>query len=281
MAWQRQLRAKASNEFKKLRNYVRLQQRWWLRKHQEFQPLFLLATYRSGSNLLVDYLNSLDIECFYEILNSAMPIAPIGERYSKRRAANHIRMSLQCLESPVRGCKLMLDQLHHAQLTPTDLLRDYPTARFTVLYRQSLAEQFLSNRTARVTQQWMLRPGARPRHVVLHVDREDLLEFCERTKNYYKSLLESPDLEGRTVLLSYEELTANPCHWLCEQICPQVGQRPGKPPCTMLRKQNSKPLDQRVENFSEVGDLLTSDICRQHYVLPGQALPAAEMRPAA
>ncbi len=257
-------------ELGKLRNLLRLQRHWWLRPHQPYQPLFVLATHRSGSNLLIDYLNRLGgIACHTEVLCSALQYAPLGRRYSQRRALRHLRLTLQSLAAPVRGCKLMLDQLDNSQLTVTDLERAFSGSKFVILYRQSLAEQFLSLKTAGATKQWVLLPGEEPRAARVHVDRGELRYYCERTKAAYRRLLETPGLAERAVLVSYEELTADSQHWLAERICPLVGAAGGQAQ-TYLRKQNTQPLGERVENYREVEALLLSPHCQQHYAWPGR-----------
>lgn len=257
-------------ELQKLRNEVHLLRHWWLKPHETYQPLFVLATHRSGSNLLIDYLNRTGgIACHSEVLCSALPFAPVGRRYKPARALAHLRRSLHSLPAPVRGCKLMLDQLHNARLQVADLVQAFPDARFLVLYRQSLAEQFLSLKAANLTNQWVLRAGQEAKAVRVRIERTELRSYCDRTKAAYRKLLDSPELAERAVLLSYEELTADPAHWLSERICPLVGAPRGEP-ATELRKQNTAPLAQRVENYREVEALLLSPHCQQNYAWPGQ-----------
>jgi LPS sulfotransferase NodH len=257
-------------ELRKLRNHWRLLRHWWLRPHTLYRPLFVLATHRSGSNLLVDYLNGLrGVKCHSEVLCATLPFAPVGRRYSPQRALRHVRMSLQTLKAPIRGCKLMLDQLHNSRLTAPDLAAAFPDCRFLVLYRQSLAEQFLSLKTATATNQWVLLPGQEARQARVRIERDELRGYCDQVRNAYRRLLESPGLAERSVLLSYEELTADPRHWLEEQISPHIG-APGGQVDTALRKQNTRPLWERIENYREVEALLLSPHCQQSYAWPGR-----------
>jgi len=255
----------------KLRNNWRLLRHWWLRPHTEYRPLFVIATHRSGSNLLIDYLNRQPgIGCHSEILCASLPFAPLGRRYSPRRAIRHIRLSLQTWRTPVRGCKLMLDQLASSRLTTDALTEAFPEARFVVLYRQSLAEQFLSLKTAAATNQWVLLPGQEARSAPkVHIDRIELRAWCDRTRDAYRRLLETPGLAERAVLLSYEDLVADPQYWLAEQICPLAGIEAGEAQ-TYLRKQNTQSLADRIENYREVEALLLSPHCRQTFYWPGR-----------
>src|SRR5205085_10957081 len=114
---------------------------------------------RSGSNLLVDYLDGLPgVQSLSEILNWRTRIGPRRE-VPTHGAIRHIRVSMQTLQSPLRGCKLFLSDLEDFRLTLEDLDGEFPDAKYIVLYRKSLAEQFVSLELARMTQQWILLEG--------------------------------------------------------------------------------------------------------------------------
>jgi LPS sulfotransferase NodH len=254
----------------KLRNELKLIRHWWLRQHRPYQPFFVLATHRSGSNLLVDYLNRAGgISCHSEVLCPHLAFGPLSRRTSPQAALRHIRRSLQTFSAPIRGCKLMLDQLERCRLAVHDLAEGFPEARFIVLYRQSLAEQFISLKTAALTQQWVLLPGQQVRSARIRVERTELRAYCDQIKSYYTALLATPWLEGRAALLSYEELTADPAYWLGDKICPLVGAAAGHVE-TEMRKQNTRGFADRIENYREVEALLLSPYCRQSYAWPNQ-----------
>ena len=137
---------------KRLKHRCKLLQRYWLCSHKPYMPVFVLATYRSGSNLLIDYLSTLpQVQCYAEVLSPWLPIGPPHGELSAKQALRHIRYSLQSLKAPIRGCKLMLDQLAACRLSPADLRTAFGEAKFVILYRQSLAEQLLSCRAAQVS----------------------------------------------------------------------------------------------------------------------------------
>jgi LPS sulfotransferase NodH len=255
---------------------LHLLQHWWLKRHTPYQAFFVLATHRSGSNLLIDYLSRLaDVQCHCEIL---CPVFPDGPRYS-----------LQTLHAPIRGCKLMLDQLADYRLTLDHLDACFPNAKYLILYRQSLVEQYLSWRAARSTNQWVMfkergsadgpvfhgaaKAGdqraarAEPRQVRVSIDPSELRAYCEKTRGAYREILRHAGLSQRVVLLSYEELTSNPGRCLGELICPLLGVPPIEPQ-TCLRKQNTLPLAERIVNYSEVAALVGSPLCQQRYAWP-------------
>src|SRR4029079_9095197 len=144
---------------------LRCQQSWhqlgmqiecWRCPNASFRPVFVLATARSGSNLLVDYLSRLPgVECGSEVLCTRRPFVISPRQQNPRATLTHIARSLGSLRAPVRGCKLMLGQLVNCRLSLDLIDGAFPDARYIILYRQSLAEQFLSRESALLTGQWL------------------------------------------------------------------------------------------------------------------------------
>jgi LPS sulfotransferase NodH len=257
-------------EWRRLKHGYTLSRKWWLRKHEPYQPLFVIASFRSGSNLLLSYLaQQPGVSMLGEVLCHRLPIGPRRPCQTPANAVRQIRRSLQGERTPIRGCKLMLDQLKNCRLSLDHLNSAFPDAKYIVLYRQSLAEQFVSHRLAWLTQQFVLRPGEKPRRAELTIDPDDLRQYCDQTRSGYREVLNHPWLAGRAVLLSYEELTADTDHWLAEHICPLLAV-PVVTPATRLLKQNTLPLDQQITNYRDVAGLLESSLCQQHHVGPWQ-----------
>jgi LPS sulfotransferase NodH len=243
--------------------------KWWLRTPTPYQPLFVLATYRSGSNLLLDYLNHLQgVKCLAEVLCPTLPYGLARSQQRPQAALAHIRRSLHAHKAPIRGCKLMLDQLSACRL-PLDVLdAAFPRAKYIVLYRQSLAEQFLSRQAARVTQQWILVDGQEHKQPRFTIDTESLGSYCTSIRQAYREILHHAWLAQRGVLISYEDLAADPAACLSDKICPLLGVPPTQPK-TSLRKQNTLTLEDRVANYREVASVLHSPLCVQHYSFGG------------
>jgi LPS sulfotransferase NodH len=251
---------------RKLRHQIGISRRWYFRSSKPYLPLFVLTTYRSGSNLLVDYLNGIPgIRCYPELLNPQISVGPMRRHFSADYALAHLRRSLHSLKTPIRGCKLMFDQLAHSQLT-VEMLRDiFPELKFVVLYRQSLAEQFVSWRAAHVTQQWVLKQQHLAKHVQVRIDPTELSHFCETTQDQYHRLLQCRWLRSCSVLMSYEEMVCDPSSVMASRVCPLVGLTICGTLSTKLLKQNTTPLRERITNYEEVASLLDSAACQQHY----------------
>ncbi len=265
-----QQQSPASLEWARFKVHLRLWQKWWLRPHRPFQPVFVIATCRSGSNLLLSYLNQQpEVAMLGEVLCSQLPHGPRRDRIPAGQAIRHIRYCLQGERGAVRGCKLMLRQLAESQLSLDDLQREFPEAKFVVLYRQSLAEQFVSLKVAEATRQFTLGLGESPRPAEVAVNSAELRAYCDDARRRYHDALAHRWLAERAVLLSYEELVANPTGWLKQEICPLLGV-PFHAPQTRLLKQKTRPLAEQVLNYREVAGLFDSPLCRQHHDWPGR-----------
>ena len=262
--------AKFNLEWQRLKVHARLRRKWWLRRHRPYQPLLIIATCRSGSNLLLSYLNQQPGVCtLSEVLSSQLPIGPRQDCLPPDKAIKHVRLCLQGEKTPVRGCKLMLYQLANCRLGMNHLHAAFPEAKYIVLYRESLAEQYVSHQLALSTRQYLLRPGEQRKQAELTIKPTELRAYCDDIRRGYCEVLHHRWLEGRSVLLSYEELIDDPEHWLRDQICTLLGVQYA-PLQTQLCKQNTRPLAQQVTNYRDVAALLQSPLCRQHHSWPWQ-----------
>jgi len=253
-------------EFGRLRYQLRLLRHWWLASHRAYQPFFVIASARTGSNLLVEYLNQIPgVHCLSEILNWRSPIAP-SPRTSTAGAIRHIQRWLQTERTALRGCKLFFNHLDDFGLELRDLEIAFPGARYLVLYREDMAEQFVSLEAARLTDQWLLRAGEKRKQLPVTVDSASLRRFCDDTRRDYQQLLSHPAVHHRGSIFSYEELIENPAQSMRQHVCSFLGVQPIEPQAP-LRKQNPEPLAARVANYASVGALMASPLCQQHHSL--------------
>jgi LPS sulfotransferase NodH len=268
-------RKKLGLRWQQYRQELRRQKHWWLRPHSSYQPFFILATCRSGSNLLLDYLRQLPgVAGHSEVLCPLLAIGPTRAHLPVRQAVRHIRLSLQTKRLPIRGCKLMLHQLANCQVKMEHLDDAFPSARYLVLYRQSLAEQFVSLRLAETTQQWFLKPGEQQKQPRIVIQPAELRWYCDWIRAGYQNVLGHPGLAERSAILSYEELTTDPVRCLRDSICPLL-ELPETQIQTQLRKQNTKGFAERVANYADVKDLLDGPQCQQRYAWPDSRRNAA------
>jgi LPS sulfotransferase NodH len=234
---------------------------WVAKRHQPYQAVFVIATPRSGSNLLIDYLDWLPgVGCLPEVLNWGGPIGP-KKLLHAQQIVKHLQRSLQTLHTTHRTCKIFLHELKHYRLTIDDLEQAFPTARYLVLNRENLAEQYISQQVAKLTGQWSLLPGQPRKNAAISIDPADLAQYCQKVQSDYAAIVEHRAIARRGAMLSYEELVANSDRCLREIVCPLLGASFSEPR-TAYRKQNVKSLVECVINYSEVAALLNGPLCR-------------------
>src|SRR5438093_7888967 len=109
-------RADLRLEFGRLGWQLHLLRHWWLARHTPYQPFFVIASARTGSNLLVEYLNQIPgVHCLSEVLNCRSPIAP-SRRTRPGGAIQHIRRWMQTVQAVHRGCKLFFSHMDDFRL---------------------------------------------------------------------------------------------------------------------------------------------------------------------
>ena len=244
---------------------------WKYYRHRaQKEPIFILTTRRTGSNLLLEYLNSVPGVSFApEILNQSMFYGVRGRFITKRAVLRHIRHSVNACAQSLCGAKLIRIHLEKHRITPEDLRRLYPNARFIILYRRSLLEQFVSLRMAEASDRWQsTQMFEKPTQV--KVDVLELKEFCRNTRQFYEGLWQRQWLKERAVYLSYEELALDAQSTFNERIFPFLGLAPSKV-VSHLRKQNTQQLNKAVLNYQDIEPLVNESWL--WYSIPGNALP--------
>lgn len=221
------------------------------------RKLFVFSEPRVGSNLFIDYLNSLPgVVAEEEILN---PWSPIGlpRRASRRATMRHIERSM-VHDCKIVACKLMLHHLDWHNIEPADLLRTYPRSLGVVLYRENLLRQFVSNRILRATGVDRVKEPWRFGGTV-KVDPAELSEFCSSTQDRYKRAISADPSGTRLLAVSYESLTSDPQSTFRDRVCPFVGV-PYRPVRTDLQKQNPQGLEKLIDNWSELSKIIPPGI---------------------
>jgi LPS sulfotransferase NodH len=248
-------------EWRKQLYQLRLLYHWHAKPHLPYRAVFVVTCPRSGSNLLIDYLQQLPgVQSLSEVLNWGMNIGPPKCLHFKR-AIRHIRLSMQTLKTPLRGCKIFLRELANYRITIDDLERAFPAANYIVLYRENLADQYVSQKAAELTKQWVLVPGMERKRATIAVDPTHFQQHCAQMRSGYETVLAHPAVRERGVVVTYNELTRDPSWCLREVICPLLNV-PDAPPRSLLCKQNLEPLSERVTNYAEVEGLFQSPIAR-------------------
>lgn len=249
-------REKVRREFTAIRRSARL-------ARTDRRAVFVLATARSGSYLLLDLLNSLDgVSLGGEVLNRDAPFGPSRLVRGPRTAALHLRAAVWSRSSPITGAKLLLGQMESAGLDLRSVMDLFPGGRFVLLYRQSLADQFLSLRAAERTRQFQAGAGETVREPgPLRVDLADFDRFRRRIEALNTAAVETPGFRASATTISYEELAADPCGVVDRRLRPTLDLPAGEVRVSRV-KLNTRPKSDMVENWAEVATELQAAVQR-------------------
>jgi len=248
-----------------VRNKANLWYRYHIQRNRPKAQLLVFAEPRSGSNLLLDYISTHEqISVREEILN---PWAPIGIPkwiFGRGPALRHIRQSL-AEPTYAAACKLMLHHLRYFKIALDDIATCFPEARFVIIYRQDLLQQFVSMQKLKATGVHKMRPDKDPSSQIEQVDvnPEQLSRYCRRMKEQYGELLAHEGIMNRAILFSYEELSAKP-----QEICSAVFTHMGCTPVTVvsqLMKQERRPIHEVIGNYKEITDFVESGETRMAF----------------
>lgn len=236
-------------------------------------PVFILTSRRSGSNLLVSYLNSVPGVSFAtEPLNPDMYYGLRQRFLSKRTVLRHIAHTINDAAGSISGMKLLYIRMKAHGLEVADLLSRFPNARFIMLYRRSLLRQYLSLKMAEKTDVWVSPPQAagRPVDLKIRLDISDLWRFSADIRGFYESLANAPELRGRTALVEYESLAADP-QGVFDRILFPFLKLPAQPVSTWMKKQNPDAWRDMISNPNEVPDYLEEVFSHSYSIdMPGE-----------
>ena len=234
----------------------------------EKEPVFIITTRRTGSNLFLEHLNSIPQASFAsEILNQSMYYGLRSRFISKKTVLRHIAYSINACKENVCGAKIVKMHLEHHRITLEDLREYFPRARFVILYRRSLVDQFLSFKIAETTDTWRWTDQFRlPSSLEISVT--ELLEYCKMTKRFYWDIFDRSWLKERALALSYEELVGSPQETFERVVFPFL-KLPVSKVTSTARKQNTKKLHEIVHNYQEIIPWIGHPLTTQSYSSPG------------
>ncbi|MBI4432320.1 MAG: sulfotransferase domain-containing protein [Candidatus Omnitrophica bacterium] len=246
---------------KRLLHRTRIHFKYLFRKREVREPLFIIATRRSGSNFLLSLLNSVPaVEMAAEILNPDMYYGLRWSGLSKKAVLRHIRHSIYDGDQAVCGAKLLMFQMEAHGVTVEDVRSLFPKARFIILYRRSLFDQFVSLKIAEGSGIWQSTDET-PLPQSLRVDTEEYRAFCSTIRSYYGDLLRHAWLRECSIMVDYESLVESPQGIFNAMIFPFL-RLPVSKVSSALRKQNRQG-HALVQNYNEVLALLG----QEHYAI--------------
>lgn len=228
-------------------------------------PLFILAYARTGSQLLVSYLNSLaGVSMRKEVLNENKPEGIRSGPCSKEQVMKHLRLSVLSHSTQVGGVKLIFNQMRRHGVSVSDLENYFHGTKFLVLYRKSLGEQFVSSKIAQKNRKWSLGKGQSRKLETVLVEPSDFIKYCQSVRERYEEIRRDSFVMDNSLWIAYEELSESPEVLFKENVCPFLSVAYSSI-TTNFARQNPQPLSQKVANYSELEPLFSSGEARLDY----------------
>jgi len=205
----------------------------------------LLGAARSGTTLLVDYLNCHPrIRCRSEILNPHFEVYGNPRKMDCNRLRLHVEANFVKRPGIWAGAKILTYQLDEMDVSLGDLLEVLCRPAVIVLYRREVIEQFMSLKMAEHTNVWHSTKSGRA--CLIEADLDEFVSFAEREHRMWKTNVAA--LAGAEVLyLSYEQLAADPAQSMNNVF--RFLQLPPMPVHSVFVKLNPQPLAERLANY--------------------------------
>ena len=278
------------------------------------QPIFLLFTPRSGSKHFLSLLESIpDTRFDFEVLANAprqvskmcfsgpfrrLAKSAIAARVrqlqlgphflrptfaaplfsSKSVCLSYISQCLLALDSNICAVKFQYEHLQLGGISPSDLHEAFPNAKFVVLYRRSLAHQLVSDVMRHATGEagWRANHKHRESRQMLRLSAAKIRSYFEAVRAINEEWLELPFLADHGTVVCYEDLCNNPQDAFERAIFPLLALAPVTVTNNRFQKQTNRSIEDIVENYEEVADLLQSPLSIQRF--PAASAPILQLR---
>ena len=215
----------------------------WIRQNN----FLILSSPRSGTTLLLDYLNcSRQVRCYGEILGRDHFQYGDPYRMTPERIRLHVESYFVKRPGTRVGAKILTFHLDELPITLDDLLEVLSSPKIILLYRQDLLEQYTSFHLAMATGVW--HPRKPVELAPIRLDPDDFLAFAERERRMWQENCARLNL-AQTCPVSYEDLYADPPGQMARVF--DFLNVPAAEVRSRFVKANPRPLAQKIANYEE------------------------------
>lgn len=182
---------------------------YYFKPRSSHQSVFILCNVRSGSNLLLSYLNSVpNVFLAGEILNPEQILGLRAGIDSQSTIFRHLRHVMNYRQRTITGAKLPLMHLETRGLSYNDMVNEFPSARWIILYREDVMAQYISLQIANKTGSFKrLLPMVKHRgeQVSIEFNPQNALLFRDSIVKNFETLRECSQVNaGNLLWISYE-----------------------------------------------------------------------------
>jgi LPS sulfotransferase NodH len=230
--------------------------------------VIVLSSGRSGSSLLVNYLNSNRyIDCHGEILSSEHCYGNLeGKSTTELRA--HVVSFFRRRSTAYVGAKFLTHQFEELKITIEDVLEVLREPKVLLLYRSNLLETYVSLLIAQENNIWYSSDTVN--HISVPVNQQEFLDYVSVQRSRWRRCLQS--ICGRAPLfyMTYEELVEAPRESMDRAFA--FLDVPPAPIYTKSVKQNPQSFREKVSNY-DVLDLDSPEMARSLFLtLPSDCM---------
>ncbi len=233
---------------------IRIAAHYYLKKKKLEKPVFILCHERTGSNLLINYLNSHPAASFADEVLSTAQTYGLGKCFtSKKDVFRHLRYTLNNCNATVCGLKIFFGHLRRLKISFQELSREFPEVKWIVLYRLNTLNQFVSYLTATKTGVWLQSNDCDeiPRPVAIKLLPDQALAYHNGIKADLSHAAQCLNKKRKCLWLSYEEFSLDPQKTFDSKIFDFL-ELPKRRVSSNLVKQSLLPLQEQIENYEEV-----------------------------
>lgn len=221
---------------------------------QPKKPVFILCHERTGSNLLINCLNSHPSASFADEVLCSAQVYGLGKYFTSKKAVfRHLRHTLNAQKTVVCGVKILFSHLERLKIPLEELISAFPDTKWIVLYRRDILSQYLSHCLALKTGQWIRYSDTRstPIFEKIRLDPTVVLAYRDKIKANYEKAYDLFKGSKNCLWLNYEDLASNTDRVFHKKIFYFLGLQK-KPISTQLVKQNDRAVKERIVDYEKV-----------------------------
>lgn len=236
---------------------------YFFSRKSEYRFVFVISTARSGSNVLIQALDSYDeIVSMGEPLHAGL-VSGLPQCFKGVRLFSHYIKSVASVLRPKKwiAMKLDIDQLKPGKITVSQLAREFPDSKFIILYRQNLAEQYVSHQIALKTDAWTHDHPNNDSLATVRIEPDELATFCNWRRRQYSEVVKTSFLPGQHLLLSYEDFSNDLSRGMTDRIDSFLGLSSNHFRVSLEKQSHLSPRE-KIENYEQLDSSLLECVCR-------------------
>lgn len=253
---------------------------WFPRFKTKSNLLIMLSTFRSGSNYILSNLGSLpDVEVVGydgEVLKNGKYKTYYSISKSKATAKqcfSFIRKTQALHSSKYIAIKLTFEHLTHFKISITDLLKEFDTVKWIIVYRGNILDQYVSREKAKRNNFFRWYKGMNiNQDAKIKLNINTFLSYEADVRLFYEELIDQVEgnaqFRDNLILARYEDLLGKELQVWIDNIASSFLKIPSAQAVSPYKKQAVRPLSEVIDNYADVETFINSQEYLQSYEIP-------------